>query len=133
MRYTKNLAIFHQTRSDFQHYKSMLVFCSSLQSFYNHARGWWCSGFSHGFLRRRSGVRFPYPPVLEKCAKGGFVAIFVAVLLQFLSLLSQTTNDDTTPRLHTPEDLRSILKGETPELQHDSPSTTPTRRPLLHQ
>ena len=37
---------------------------------------WWCSGFLLGFLRRRSGVRFPYPPVLEKCAKGFAYAIF---------------------------------------------------------
>ena len=37
--------------------------------------GWWCSGFLLGFLRRRSGVRFPYPPVLEKCAKGFAYAI----------------------------------------------------------
>ena len=33
-------------------------------------------GFLLGFLRRRSGVRFPYPPVLEKCAKGFVYAIF---------------------------------------------------------
>ena len=38
--------------------------------------GWWCSGFLLGFLRRRSGVWFPYPPVLEKCAKGFAYAIF---------------------------------------------------------
>ena len=39
-------------------------------------RARWCSGFYLGFLRRRSGVRFPYPPVLEKCAKGFAYAIF---------------------------------------------------------
>ena len=32
--------------------------------------------FLSRFLRRRSGVRFPYPPVLEKCAKGFAYAIF---------------------------------------------------------
>ena len=32
--------------------------------------------FFLGFLRRRSGVRIPYPPVLEKCAKGFAYAIF---------------------------------------------------------
>ena len=39
-------------------------------------RGWWCSGFLLGFLRRRSGVRYPYPPVLDKCARGFAYAIF---------------------------------------------------------
>ena len=40
---------------------------------FNHSysfMGWWCSGTSSGFPCRRSGVRFPYPPILEKCAKG---------------------------------------------------------------
>ena len=32
--------------------------------------GWWCSGIVFGLLRRRSGVQFPDPPTLEKCAKG---------------------------------------------------------------
>ena len=32
--------------------------------------GRWCSGICSGLLRRRSGVRFPDPPTLEKCAKG---------------------------------------------------------------
>ena len=33
-------------------------------------KGRWCSGILPGLLRRRSGVRFPDPPTLEKCAKG---------------------------------------------------------------
>ena len=32
--------------------------------------GRWCSGILSGLLRRRSGVRFPDPPTLVKCAKG---------------------------------------------------------------
>ena len=35
-----------------------------------HVMGWWCSGILLGLLRRRSVVRFPVPPTLEKCAKG---------------------------------------------------------------
>ena len=32
--------------------------------------GWWCSGRYSDLPCRRSGVRFPYLPILEKCAKG---------------------------------------------------------------
>ena len=32
--------------------------------------GWWCSGTYSGLPCRRTGVRFPYPPILEKWAKG---------------------------------------------------------------
>ena len=31
---------------------------------------WWCSGTYSGLPCRRSRVRFPYPPILEKCATG---------------------------------------------------------------
>ncbi|KAL5247466.1 hypothetical protein ACHWQZ_G019369 [Mnemiopsis leidyi] len=36
----------------------------------NRYRGWWCSGIYPDFLYRRSGVRFPDPPILEESAKG---------------------------------------------------------------
>ena len=32
--------------------------------------GGWCSGTHSGLPCRMSGVRFPYQPILEKCAKG---------------------------------------------------------------
>ena len=32
--------------------------------------GWWCSSTYSGIPCRRLGIQFPYPPILEKCAKG---------------------------------------------------------------
>ena len=40
---------------------------------WNLPHGQWSgvrSGFDRGSIGVRSGVRFPYPPTLEKCAKG---------------------------------------------------------------
>ena len=36
----------------------------------NTMNGWWCSGTYSGLPCWRSEVRFPHPPILEKCAKG---------------------------------------------------------------